>query len=500
MNKVKGQAALEFLTTYGWSVLVLLVMIAVLAQFGVLSPATFIPDRCDTSGEFECDIPQIYADGSFMLTLKYRGDGDIGSLQNFTARRGDLVFSDLNCSMGSDPKGVGRNKATDFSVPSGFDQVYVLCSVPSDEFVSAVGGKTEFLVSFDYAKRGRRILSSASMDLVGTTAGYHPSDNSPQCYNSSNVNTVGEWFGCYGMLIVDRSSLESAGLIEGGVDRAVVHEGVYYSFGEGGDGDIFTGQVTDMSFLFSGDSDFNGDIGYWDVSSVVDMSSMFEYADSFDRDLSGWDVSSVVDMSSMFEYADSFDQDLSGWDVSNVTSMYGLFWGAYSFNQDLSGWDVSGVSDMGAMFRGAYSFNQDIGGWDTSSVVDMTGMFYNSGFDNGGIDSINEWNVSNVVSMGGSFNGMFAGTPFNRPISAWDVSKVEIMYGMFWNSDFNQDIGGWNVSSVTNYGMRFMFYQASEFDQDLSGWCVAEFSSSPTYFASGSGMDSADLPVWGTCP
>ena len=42
----KGQAALEFLTTYGWAFLVILVMIGALSYFGVLDPSRFLPDKC----------------------------------------------------------------------------------------------------------------------------------------------------------------------------------------------------------------------------------------------------------------------------------------------------------------------------------------------------------------------------------------------------------------------------------------------------------------------
>jgi len=40
MNK-KGQAALEFLTTYGWAFLVILIMIGALSYFGVLNPSMY---------------------------------------------------------------------------------------------------------------------------------------------------------------------------------------------------------------------------------------------------------------------------------------------------------------------------------------------------------------------------------------------------------------------------------------------------------------------------
>lgn len=42
----KGQSALEFLMTYGWAILVVLIAIGALAYFGVLNPARFLPSSC----------------------------------------------------------------------------------------------------------------------------------------------------------------------------------------------------------------------------------------------------------------------------------------------------------------------------------------------------------------------------------------------------------------------------------------------------------------------
>jgi len=55
----RGQAALEFLTTYGWAFLVILVMIGALAYFGVINPNTFLPEKCMLSQEFGCKDHQI---------------------------------------------------------------------------------------------------------------------------------------------------------------------------------------------------------------------------------------------------------------------------------------------------------------------------------------------------------------------------------------------------------------------------------------------------------
>lgn len=53
MNK-KSQAALEFIMTYGWAILVVLVAIGALAYFGVLSPDKFLPAKCTLQSGIAC--------------------------------------------------------------------------------------------------------------------------------------------------------------------------------------------------------------------------------------------------------------------------------------------------------------------------------------------------------------------------------------------------------------------------------------------------------------
>jgi len=50
----KAQAAMEFLMTYGWAILVVLVAIGALAYFGVLSPDNFLPERCTGPAGLDC--------------------------------------------------------------------------------------------------------------------------------------------------------------------------------------------------------------------------------------------------------------------------------------------------------------------------------------------------------------------------------------------------------------------------------------------------------------
>ena len=54
MNNRKSQAALEFIMTYGWAILVVLVAIGALAYFGVLSPDKFLPAKCTLQSGIAC--------------------------------------------------------------------------------------------------------------------------------------------------------------------------------------------------------------------------------------------------------------------------------------------------------------------------------------------------------------------------------------------------------------------------------------------------------------
>jgi len=65
----RGQAALEFLTTYGWAFLIILVMIGTISYFGILNPAKLLPSRCMTGSELNCGDYRIRSDGTVELQL-----------------------------------------------------------------------------------------------------------------------------------------------------------------------------------------------------------------------------------------------------------------------------------------------------------------------------------------------------------------------------------------------------------------------------------------------
>jgi len=50
----RAQAAMEFLMTYGWAILVVLAAIGALAYFGVLSPGNLLPQKCEFAAGLDC--------------------------------------------------------------------------------------------------------------------------------------------------------------------------------------------------------------------------------------------------------------------------------------------------------------------------------------------------------------------------------------------------------------------------------------------------------------
>ncbi|MBI2651782.1 hypothetical protein HYX01_04885 [Candidatus Woesearchaeota archaeon] len=71
----KSQAAMEFLMTYGWAILVVLVSISALAYFGVLSPDKFLPGKCYLPPGIACIDHNIDAKANSVTVVLRNGIG-----------------------------------------------------------------------------------------------------------------------------------------------------------------------------------------------------------------------------------------------------------------------------------------------------------------------------------------------------------------------------------------------------------------------------------------
>jgi len=220
-----------------------------------------------------------------------------------------------------------------------------------------------------------------------------------------------------------------------------------------------------------------------DISHITDLSYLFAGQSVVKADISQWDVSHVTNMSYMFKDVLDIESDITGWDTSSVNNMRGMFYNAISFNQNITQkWDTLNVRDISFMFQGASAFNQNI-----------SSMFYNVSTDDAYIfgsgikdenylpDTRNVALYKNVVEERWgqiadnsmleervtSLAFLFRDKTLIPDVSGWDTSGITNMEGMFCNSaSFNQDISSWDTDSVKN--MRSMFYNATSFNQNLA--------------------------------
>lgn len=89
MKMAKGQAAMEYLVTYGWTILVLVVIIAILIATGIFSPANFQPEECNFQPDFPCVNYIAYNGASGNTNLLFNASNGFGfpiMVENISAR------------------------------------------------------------------------------------------------------------------------------------------------------------------------------------------------------------------------------------------------------------------------------------------------------------------------------------------------------------------------------------------------------------------------------
>ena len=271
-------------------------------------------------------------------------------------------------------------------------------------------------------------------------------------------------------------------------------------------------QVTDMSFLFQGKTQFNVDISQWEMSQVTTAAGMFEGAASFHQDIRGLTLASGADMTGMFTGADTWLSLVSRADGSATTDGPPTAWvasGLCFINEHVqSGWCVAcgagkynapgdnpalGVDTRCDTFPDSAALKTAV---DNCLAEDPTGVACcNHGADCGAAGTVEmaDWDVSPVTSMSELFYNKGS---FNADISRWDTSSVTNMYGMFYSANaFNQDIGAWDTSSVTT--MHHMFRGAIAFNQDIGTWDTSSVTTMEYMFTNAFAFN-ADISRWDT--
>jgi hypothetical protein len=137
----KGQAAMEFLMTYGWAILVVLAAIGALAYFGVLSPDRFLPEKCTLPAGIAC------------LDFRYSGTAVEMSIQNGAGYDMAGVSVTVN---GTGCNAVGTGSAT---LTNGQTEMYAITCAPAK-------GKFKGDVVIGYTNQQTGMLHSKQGEII----------------------------------------------------------------------------------------------------------------------------------------------------------------------------------------------------------------------------------------------------------------------------------------------------------------------------------------------
>jgi len=114
---MKGQTAIEYLMTYGWAILIILIVAGVLAYYGIFAPAGFLAPTARGFGQIQVLNPWslVAADGELKLNIENRVGGEIDITgATVTIGGNSYAYGDP----GSAPLASGNTTIIDFTTPS----------------------------------------------------------------------------------------------------------------------------------------------------------------------------------------------------------------------------------------------------------------------------------------------------------------------------------------------------------------------------------------------
>ena len=161
MNK-RGQAALEFLTSYGWAILVVLVMIGALSSFGILTPGTFLPERCNIDPSFSCvEYNALKEQGQVNVILRNQLGLTIDTIEVINATVAGSSVS-VTCVEGLDSAGSFSAHTGSFGPGS---NIWLRCAGFDGDDWATIGSKENFEIVISYTAQGRSLPRSVTADL-----------------------------------------------------------------------------------------------------------------------------------------------------------------------------------------------------------------------------------------------------------------------------------------------------------------------------------------------
>jgi hypothetical protein len=157
MMKKRAQSALEFLTTYGWAFLVILIMIGALAYFGVLNPTRYLPERCSVDVGFECtEFALVRTDANTVTVNAYLKNNLAETIQISAVTLSNVEFN----ATGSESDSVTIN-------PGETGQSVSDLAITSTATLPAAGSKIKVIGTITYRPSGKNLDKKMNVEIFG---------------------------------------------------------------------------------------------------------------------------------------------------------------------------------------------------------------------------------------------------------------------------------------------------------------------------------------------
>ena len=136
----KAQAALEFLTTYGWAFLTIVITISALYYFGVFDFGKFLPQKCTFPPQFRCiDFSVIYDTKDDTREIKFMLLNDVGE---------DIEVTSLEITNDANPSLSCTLPTTPFPWSDDEEKNFIFTSCSGGDFIK--GERIEAKITFNY--------------------------------------------------------------------------------------------------------------------------------------------------------------------------------------------------------------------------------------------------------------------------------------------------------------------------------------------------------------
>lgn len=165
--KKKGQVAIEYLVSYGWALLGLMLLIAVLFSFGAFNVSNNLPERCELGRGFVCEDFFIRPD--LVAVYFSHAQANIKSLSAVNLSSNNNNFESCNVSRDS-INGPNFSKNGDaYEINSTYDLLVISCS-PVESAWAVEGARVNMQIDFNYGLRGDPNIKELSGTLNGLVA------------------------------------------------------------------------------------------------------------------------------------------------------------------------------------------------------------------------------------------------------------------------------------------------------------------------------------------